>query len=105
MKYLYILVSSPGDFTTSNGNLYRETPRLLQPCCAKVGNFAGELFNSQGHLGAAVAAAHPALLYRPSMRVEAVEKWDDDPCTVGSCRFLMTFDRQPVSVYFTYFTY
>ncbi|CAK9071596.1 unnamed protein product, partial [Durusdinium trenchii] len=36
-----------------------------------VGNFAGELFNSQGHLGAAVAAAHPALLYRPSMRVEA----------------------------------
>ncbi|CAE7897744.1 unnamed protein product [Symbiodinium microadriaticum] len=36
-----------------------------------VGNFAGELFNSQGHLGAAVAAAHPALLHRPSMRVEA----------------------------------
>jgi len=36
-----------------------------------VGNFAGELFNSQGHLGAAVAAADPALLYRPSMRVEA----------------------------------
>ena len=31
----------------------------------------GELFNSQGHLGAAVAAADPALLYRPSMRVEA----------------------------------
>ncbi|CAJ1411093.1 unnamed protein product [Effrenium voratum] len=36
-----------------------------------VANFAGELFNSQGHLGAAIAAANPALLYKPSMRVEA----------------------------------
>lgn len=35
-----------------------------------VGNFAGELFNQQGHLGAAVAAADPGLLYKPSMRVE-----------------------------------
>ena len=36
-----------------------------------VGNFVGELFNSQGHLGAAVAAASPALLYKPSIRLEA----------------------------------
>mmetsp|Transcript_60412 Transcript_60412/g.144024 ORF Transcript_60412/g.144024 Transcript_60412/m.144024 type:complete len:426 (+) Transcript_60412:110-1387(+) len=35
-----------------------------------VGNFAGELFNQQGHLGAAVAAGEPSLLYKPSMRVE-----------------------------------
>lgn len=36
-----------------------------------VGNFVGELFNSQGHLGACVASAAPALLNKPSMRVEA----------------------------------
>eukprot|EP00930_Biecheleria_cincta_P023174 TRINITY_DN16784_c1_g2_i1.p1 TRINITY_DN16784_c1_g2~~TRINITY_DN16784_c1_g2_i1.p1 ORF type:complete len:414 (-),score=83.02 TRINITY_DN16784_c1_g2_i1:14-1255(-) len=36
-----------------------------------VGNFAGELFNSQGHLGAAVAGAEPALVNKPSMRLEA----------------------------------
>lgn len=35
-----------------------------------VGNFAGELFNQQGHLGSAVAAADPGLLYKPSMRIE-----------------------------------
>lgn len=35
-----------------------------------VGNFAGELFNSQGHLGAAVAHGHAGLMYKPSMRVE-----------------------------------
>jgi len=31
----------------------------------------GELFNSQGHLGSAVAGAEPTLLYKPSMRLEA----------------------------------
>lgn len=35
-----------------------------------VGNFAGELFSSQGHLGAAVVAGDPGLMYKPSMRVE-----------------------------------
>ena len=35
-----------------------------------VGNFCGELFSSQGHLGAAVVGAHPDLLHKPSMRVE-----------------------------------
>lgn len=35
-----------------------------------VGNFAGELFNQQGHLGAAVAAGDEGLMYKPSMRVE-----------------------------------
>jgi len=37
---------------------------------AWVGNFAGELFSSQGHLGAALVGCHPDLLYKPSMRVE-----------------------------------
>jgi acetyl-CoA acyltransferase len=35
-----------------------------------IGNFVGELFSNQGHLGAAVAGAHPDLQYKPSMRVE-----------------------------------
>jgi acetyl-CoA acyltransferase len=35
-----------------------------------VGNFAGELFNQQGHLGAAVATADPGLMHKPSMRIE-----------------------------------
>ena len=38
---------------------------------ADVGNFAGELFNSQGHLGAAVAGADRALINKPSLRLEA----------------------------------
>jgi acetyl-CoA acetyltransferase len=35
-----------------------------------VGNFAGELFSSQGHLGAVLASAHPDLHGKPFMRVE-----------------------------------
>ncbi len=37
---------------------------------AWVGNFAGELFSAQGHLGAALVGVHPDFLYKPSMRVE-----------------------------------
>jgi acetyl-CoA acyltransferase len=37
---------------------------------AWIGNFAGELFANQGHLGAALVGAHPGLLYKPVMRVE-----------------------------------
>ena len=33
-----------------------------------IGNFCGELFSSQGHLGAALVGAHPDLLHKPSMR-------------------------------------
>lgn len=36
-----------------------------------VGNFVGELFAQQGHLGAMLAAAHPALARKPFARVEA----------------------------------
>ena len=35
-----------------------------------VGNFAGELFDNQAHLGAALAGAHKDLKYKPFMRVE-----------------------------------
>ena len=35
-----------------------------------VGNFAAELFNEQGHLGASVSI-HKGLMYKPSHRVEA----------------------------------
>ena len=37
---------------------------------AHVGNFAGELFNGQGHLGGIVAAAHPDLAGVPASRHE-----------------------------------
>ncbi|MBT3218860.1 MAG: hypothetical protein HN348_07190 [Proteobacteria bacterium] len=37
---------------------------------AWIGNFVGELFSNQGHLGAAVVGAHPNLLNKPVMRVE-----------------------------------
>ena len=35
-----------------------------------VGNFVGELFSQQGHLGAMAAAAHEGFLYTPFSRVE-----------------------------------
>lgn len=37
---------------------------------AWIGNFAGELFSSQGHLGAALAGASPEFRFLPAMRVE-----------------------------------
>jgi acetyl-CoA acetyltransferase len=37
---------------------------------AWIGNFVGELFSQQGHLGAAVVGAAPGLLHKPVMRVE-----------------------------------
>ncbi|MEQ1564892.1 MAG: beta-ketoacyl synthase N-terminal-like domain-containing protein [Myxococcota bacterium] len=38
---------------------------------AWIGNFVGELFSKQGHLGAAVVGANPGLAYKPVTRVEA----------------------------------
>jgi acetyl-CoA acyltransferase len=43
-------------------------PELVDRCV--VGNFVGELFCNQGHLGAALVATHPALALKPSLRVE-----------------------------------
>jgi acetyl-CoA acyltransferase len=37
---------------------------------AWIGNFVGELFSNQGHLGAALVGADPGLLHKPAMRVE-----------------------------------
>jgi acetyl-CoA acyltransferase len=37
---------------------------------AWIGNFAGELFSKQGHLGAAVVGCDPGLMNKPVMRVE-----------------------------------
>ena len=37
---------------------------------AWIGNFGGELFSNQGHLGAAVVGSHPGLMNKPVMRVE-----------------------------------
>ena len=35
-----------------------------------LGNFVGELFCNQGHLGAALAGSHPAFAGKPSTRLE-----------------------------------
>ncbi|MFT4625025.1 MAG: acetyl-CoA acyltransferase [Myxococcota bacterium] len=37
---------------------------------AWIGNFVGELFSNQGHLGAAVVGAAPGMMHKPVMRVE-----------------------------------
>ncbi len=37
---------------------------------AWIGNFVGELFSNQGHLGAAVVGSNAGLMYKPVMRVE-----------------------------------
>lgn len=50
-----------------------------------IGNFAGELFSSQGHLGAAVTGSHPGLMYKPFMRVEGA-------CASGSLAFAAAVD-------------
>jgi acetyl-CoA acyltransferase len=50
-----------------------------------VGNFAGELFTSQGHLGAAAVGAHKALLNKPSMRVEGA-------CASGALAVQVAYD-------------
>ena len=45
----------------------------------------GELFSSQGHLGAALVGAHPALANKPSMRVEGA-------CASGGLAFACALD-------------
>jgi acetyl-CoA acyltransferase len=52
---------------------------------AWIGNFVGELFSSQGHLGAAVVGAHPGLLHKPVMRVEGA-------CASGGLAFSCALD-------------
>lgn len=50
-----------------------------------VGNFVGELFSKQGHLGAALAGSHPALALKPTMRVEGA-------CASGGLALLCAVD-------------
>lgn len=52
---------------------------------AWIGNFVGELFNQQGHLGAAVVGAHPGLMNKPVMRVEGA-------CASGGLAFASAID-------------
>lgn len=50
-----------------------------------VGNFVGELFSKQGHLGAALAGSHPALVNKPMTRTEGA-------CASGGLAFLCGVD-------------
>ena len=50
-----------------------------------IGNFCGELFNNQGHLGAALVGSNPGLMNKPSMRVEGA-------CASGGLAFASALD-------------
>ncbi len=50
-----------------------------------IGNFVGELFSKQGHLGAALAGSHPALAGKPMTRTEGA-------CASGSLALLCGVD-------------
>mmetsp|Transcript_52907 Transcript_52907/g.123641 ORF Transcript_52907/g.123641 Transcript_52907/m.123641 type:complete len:214 (+) Transcript_52907:3-644(+) len=52
---------------------------------AFIGNFAGELFSKQGHLGAALVGSHPGLRHVPSYRVEGA-------CASGGLAFAAATD-------------
>ncbi len=52
---------------------------------AIIGNFVGELFSNQGHLGAAVAGADPGLRNKPIWRVEGA-------CASGGLAFASAMD-------------
>ena len=51
-----------------------------------LGNFVGELFCKQGHLGAALVGADPAFEYKPSLRVEGA-------CASGALAFKTVLDQ------------
>lgn len=50
-----------------------------------IGNFVGELFVNQGHLGAALVGAHRDFMYKPMMRVEGA-------CASGGLAFSSAID-------------
>mmetsp|Transcript_13754 Transcript_13754/g.20837 ORF Transcript_13754/g.20837 Transcript_13754/m.20837 type:complete len:417 (+) Transcript_13754:42-1292(+) len=52
---------------------------------AYIGNFAGELFSNQGHLGAAISSADPGLKYVPASRLEGA-------CASGGLAVRHAFD-------------
>ncbi|HMV68947.1 MAG TPA: hypothetical protein PKA64_19010 [Myxococcota bacterium] len=75
------------DYVTQAVNGALETTGVAAAAVEKawIGNFVGELFSSQGHLGAAVVGAHPDLMYKPSMRVEGA-------CASGGLAFSCALD-------------
>lgn len=54
-----------------------------------VGNFAGECFSNQGHLGSGVSEANSGLLYKPSYRLEAA-------CASGGGRYCVVFNHDEI---------
>jgi acetyl-CoA acyltransferase len=50
-----------------------------------IGNFTGELFVNQGHMGAALAGSHPAFAYKPAARLEGA-------CASGGLAVLAAMD-------------
>ena len=74
--------------STVRGTLEATGVRAEQVDRTYVGNFAGELFNQQGHLGAALATVDPSLLYKPSMRIEGA-------CASGGVESATVLDRCP----------
>ena len=66
-----------------SGTLANVDASVVDKCF--IGNFVGELFSSQGHLGAAVIGSHPSLMYKPSMRVEGA-------CASGGLAFACALD-------------
>ena len=68
-----------------NGALAATGVAAAQVDKAWIGNFCGELFSSQGHLGAAVVGAHPDLVNKPVMRVEGA-------CASGGLAFTCAVD-------------
>lgn len=56
-----------------------------------VGNFVGELFSKQGHLGAALAGSHPALANKPMTRTEGA-------CASGGLAMLCAVDAVKAGV-------
>ena len=59
-----LLQQAVDDLLTNTGVKPEDIDRLY------LGNFTGELFVNQGHMGAALVGCHPAFANKPSMRVE-----------------------------------
>lgn len=71
--------------TAVNGTFedLKVSPKMIEK--AIIGNFASDLFNNQGHLGALVTAAHPDLRFLPAWHVEGA-------CASGGLAFYSAID-------------
>ena len=81
--------TNPGleDYITTTVNACFEQTKVPPSAVDKmwIGNFAGELFSNQGHLGAALIGSHADLYNKPSMRVEGA-------CASGGLAFGCALD-------------